>query len=57
MEWWYREGYARRFEGKRVELGGDNVNHMWEQVKRAMVESAREVCGLMRVVGKNPRGV
>ena len=30
---------------------------MWEQVKRAMVESVREVCGLVRVGGKNPNSV
>ena len=40
----YREGYVRSLEGKGVE--GDeenNVEHMWEQVKRAMVESEREL--------------
>ena len=42
----YREGYARPLEGKRVEWdGGNNVEHIWEQVKRTMVESEREVCG------------
>ena len=30
---------------------------MWEQVKRAMVESAREVCGSVKVGGKNPKSV
>ena len=30
---------------------------MWEQVKRAMVESPREVCGSVRVGGKNPKTV
>ena len=30
---------------------------MWEQIKRAMVKSAREVCGLVRVGGKNPKYV
>ena len=34
----YREGYARSLEGKGIEWDGDNVEHMWEQVKRAMVE-------------------
>ena len=54
----YREGCARSLEGKRVEGGGDNiVEHMWEQVKQAMVESAREVCGSMRVGGKIPKSV
>ena len=46
----YREGYARSFEFKGVEWAGDdNVEHMWEQVKRALVESAREVCGSVRM--------
>ena len=40
----YREGYAKSLEGERVEWDGhDNVEYMWEQVKQAMVESAREV--------------
>ena len=30
---------------------------MWEQVNWAMVESAREVCGLVRVGGGNPKSV
>ena len=30
---------------------------MWEQVKRAMVKSTREVCGLVRIGGKNPKSV
>ena len=30
---------------------------MWEQVKWAMVESAREVCDSVRVGGKNPKNV
>ena len=30
---------------------------MWEQVKWAMVESAREVCGAVRVGGGNPKSV
>ena len=36
-------------EEKIVEGDGGNVENMWEQVKRAMVESAREVCGSVRV--------
>ena len=50
----YREGYIRSLEEKGVAFDGDNV---WEQVKRAMVESAREVCGSVRVGGKNPKNV
>ena len=42
----YREEYDRSLEGKRVEWDGkNNVEHMWEQVKWEIVESAREVCG------------
>ena len=43
---WNREGYARSLKGKRVG-DRDNVDHMLEKVKLAMVESAREVCGGM----------
>ena len=55
----YREGYAiSLLEGKGVEWDGiNNVEHMWEQVKWALVESAREICGSVRVGRKNPRGV
>ena len=54
----YREGYARSLEGKGIEWHRENnVEHMWEQVKRAMVESAREVSGSVRVGGKNPKCV
>ena len=54
----YREGYARSLEGKRVKWDGDdNVEHMWEQVKWAMVENARVVCVLVRLEGKNPMSV
>ena len=39
-----REGYARSLERKGLEWDGDNnVEHMWEQVKRTMVESKRKV--------------
>ena len=38
----YREGYARSLEGKGIEWDGDdNVEHIWEQVKWAMVECAK----------------
>ena len=30
---------------------------MWEQVKWPMVESAREVCGSVKVGGGNPKSV
>ena len=55
---WYKEGYARSLEGERIEgHGDDNAKYMWEQVKWAMVESEREVCGSVRVGGKNPKSV
>ena len=44
-------------EGKRAERDGYNVEHMWEQVKRAMAESARELHGSVRVGGKDPKSV
>ena len=50
----HREGYARYLERTGVEWdGNNNVEHMWERVKRAMVESAREVCALVKVEGKD----
>ena len=54
----YREGYARSLEGKSVKRDGyNNVKHMWEQVKRAILESSREVSSSVRVGGKNPKSV
>ena len=54
----YKEGYSRFLEGNRVEWDRDNnVKHMWDQVEQAMVESAREVCGSVKVGGKNPKSV
>ena len=54
----YREGYKKSLEGKGVGWDGDNIDEpMWEQLKRGMVESAREVCGSMRLGGKNPKSV
>ena len=47
----HREGYTRCLEGNGVEWDEENnVEHMWEQVKRNMIASAREertqrVCG------------
>ena len=51
-----------------MELGGldrkkiewnreNNVEHMWEQVKRAMVVSTREMCDSMRVGREGSRSV
>ena len=52
----YREGYARTLEEKGVEWErNNNVEHMWEQGKRAMVESARERCGSARVGERTQR--
>ena len=51
----YRREYARSLEGKGVEWDGDNnVEYVWEQVKLAVVENAREVCGSVRI-GENPK--
>ena len=52
----YRERYSRSLDGNGVEWNGhNNVEHNWKQVKRATVESAKEVCGSVRVGGKNPK--
>ena len=32
------------------------VKHIWEQVKRAVFESAREVCGSVRMGGERTQG-
>ena len=46
----YRKGYARSLERKIVEWDEEsNVKHLWEQEKKAMVESAREVYGSVNV--------
>ena len=40
----YREEYARSLEEKRVEWDGENnVDHMWEQVKREWLK-VQEKC-------------
>ena len=52
-----RKGCSRSLEGKRVEGDRDDVEYMWEQVKREMVESAREVRGSRIVGSKNPKTV
>ena len=51
----YKEGYAKSLEGKRVEGDGDNIEQMRKQMKWAMVESTREVCGSVRVGEKTQR--
>ena len=40
----YKERYARFLERKRVEGEGDNVKHMWEQVKTGNWLKAQEKC-------------
>ena len=35
----------------------ESREHMWEQVKQAIVESVREVCGSVRVGGGNPKSL
>ena len=45
-------------EGKILKWDGDDkVEHMWEQVKQAKVESARVVCGSVRVGGNNLKSI
>ena len=54
----HRKENARSLKWKGVEWDADNnVEHLWEQVKRAMVESTREVCGSVRAGGKSPKSV
>ena len=54
----YREGYAMSLEEKRVEWDGENnVEHMWEGVKRAVVEKAKEMWASVRVGGGNSKSV
>ena len=49
-EYQYREGYARFLGGKGVEWDEENnIEWIWGQVKRVIVENAREVCGSVRV--------
>ena len=55
-EYRYREGYDMSLEGKRVE-GDRDMLSMWEQVKRAIFETVREVCGSVGVGEKNPKRV
>ena len=41
----YRDGYEKCLEDRRVEWNEErNVELMWEQVKRAVVEGVREFC-------------
>ena len=54
-EYQYREGYAKSFVGKGVECGDSNVKPIWKQMIQAMVESAREVCGSVRVGERTQR--
>ena len=52
------EGYVRCLERERVDCDiGGNVEQIWKHVKRAMVHSAREVCGLVRVGEKKPKNI
>ena len=54
----YSEGYARSPEGKIVEWDlENNIKHMCEQVKWAMVESARELHRSVIVGGKYPKNI
>ena len=51
-----RGAYARSIEGMGVEWDrNNNFEHIWEQVKRAMVQNAREVCGSVRGGREEPK--
>ena len=57
-EYQYREEYDRFPEGERVEWDKENnVENFWEQIKPAIIESAREVYESVRVRGENPKSV
>ena len=44
--------------GKRGKWDGENnFEQLWKQVKRAIVERAREVCSSVRVGGGKPKSV
>ena len=50
--------YARPIEKKRVEWDGKNdVEHVWEQVKRAIAESAKELFDSEIMGGKNQKNM
>ena len=54
----YKEEYTRSLEGKRVEWDRENnVEHMWEQLKWAVVGSSKEVYGSVQVGSGNPKSV
>ena len=47
--------YARSLDGKRIKCDvGNNVEHLWEQVKRTLVQNSKEVCDSLRGGGMNP---
>ena len=49
-----REGYSRSLQGKSVKCDEENnVERMWEQVKCAMIDSARKACSSVRVKDGN----
>ena len=52
----YKEGYASSLEEKGIEWN-NNIEHIREQVERAMAESAREVSGSVIVGGNSPKSV
>ena len=57
-EYQYKEEYAKGLESKRVEWDESrNVEKMWEQVKRAMFDSAREVLGSARMWGERTQSI
>ena len=53
----YREGYTRSLEEREQNEMEIIMYSICGQVKRAMVESARELCGSMRVGVKNTKSV
>ena len=51
-----KEKYVRALETKIVKWNeASDIEHMWEQVKEVMVDSAREMCVTARMGRNNPR--
>ena len=52
----YKEGFARSFEGKRIEWNGDNnVKHKWEEVKTGKGRKCKRSVWLSESWRKEPK--
>ena len=48
-----REKYERALSSKSVECEQNETEQIWLQVREALVNSAKEVCGCAKVGGRN----